>query len=163
MICTCKFISDSAITYVVKLKHDKLNANYLTEEGVPLMGNILGQRIRHLRQSHQLSQMELATELNITNVQLSRYESGSRKPDPETIAFVASYFHVTADYLLGLSSSIRENDSEYISHQQDIDLLNAIHSYPELESLIKEMITNHNQFLKLKKIWSIMNGKENSG
>jgi transcriptional regulator with XRE-family HTH domain len=63
--------------------------------------NVLGTRIKYLREKQDLSQTRLASSLDITNTQLSRYESGDRKPDPETITRIANYFEVSTDYLLG--------------------------------------------------------------
>lgn len=61
-------------------------------------------RLRELRQTKNLSQLELSKQLNISNVTLSQYENGVRKPDITTITDLAKYFNVTTDYLLGNSN-----------------------------------------------------------
>lgn len=61
----------------------------------------LGKRIKYLREKNDYSQKRVADAIGISNVQLSRYESGDRKPDPETISLLASFFDVSTDYLLG--------------------------------------------------------------
>jgi transcriptional regulator with XRE-family HTH domain len=76
--------------------------------------NVLGERIKKLREQHNLSQIRLARALGITNVQLSRYETGDRNPDPEIIKKIADYFNCTTDYLLGLSDNQANNKSEEI-------------------------------------------------
>ncbi|MFC7395412.1 helix-turn-helix domain-containing protein [Scopulibacillus cellulosilyticus] len=120
------------------------------------MGNTLGSRIRLLREKSDLSQKQLAEQLKISNVQLSRYESGDRKPDPEMIAAFAEFFKVPADFLLGLSSSIvQENTSTYFS-QKDIALLKSIKRSPELESFIYDLLNHDDLLHKLKKIWMII-------
>lgn len=65
--------------------------------------DILGSRIKNLRDKHDLSQKRVAQALKISNTQLSRYESGDRRPDPEMIRKIADYFDVSTDYLLGRS------------------------------------------------------------
>jgi transcriptional regulator with XRE-family HTH domain len=61
----------------------------------------LGDRLKSLREKQNKSQLRVAKDLGLSNVQLSRYESGDRKPDPEVIASFADYYEVTTDYLLG--------------------------------------------------------------
>lgn len=58
-------------------------------------------RLRELRLKNNLSQLELSKKLNISNVTLSQYENGVRRPDINTISDFADFFGVTADYLLG--------------------------------------------------------------
>ncbi|MGM7683754.1 helix-turn-helix domain-containing protein [Cytobacillus sp. Hm23] len=62
---------------------------------------VLGERIKSLRLSQGYSQKEVAHAIGVSNVQLSRYESGDRKPDAETIKHLADFFEVSTDYLLG--------------------------------------------------------------
>ncbi|MBJ7937857.1 MULTISPECIES: helix-turn-helix domain-containing protein [Bacillus cereus group] len=80
--------------------------------------DILGDRIRHLRELNNLSQKKLADALGLTNTQLSRYERGERSPEPETIKLIADYFDVTTDYLHG-----RINNPNY-SHNDFKDVIN---------------------------------------
>jgi len=58
-------------------------------------------RLRSLREKKGYSQIQLSKELSISNVTLSQYENGIRKPDIDTLSKLASYFGVTTDYLLG--------------------------------------------------------------
>lgn len=63
----------------------------------------LGFRLRERREKFGKTQMDAARDLGISNVQLSRYESGDRKPDPEMLSRFTEYYRTTADYLLGLT------------------------------------------------------------
>ncbi|GGH75074.1 transcriptional regulator with XRE-family HTH domain [Pullulanibacillus pueri] len=119
------------------------------------MGDFLGDRIRFLREKHQLSQKQLAAHLNISNVQLSRYESGSRTPDPEIITRFASFFKVSTDFLLGLTPSIQENHMPFIKNE-DIQFLQAIKSIAGLEEFIRSVIQTPKDFEKLNQIWKII-------
>lgn len=64
----------------------------------------LGDRIRYIREKRNILQKQLADALGITNVQLSRYETGDRKPDPDTLKEIAKYLEVSTDYLHGLTN-----------------------------------------------------------
>ncbi|MCL1631102.1 helix-turn-helix domain-containing protein [Sporolactobacillus sp. CPB3-1] len=116
------------------------------------MGNTLGSRIRFLRDERQLSQMEMARQLNISNAQLSRYESGARKPDPDMIVQIADYLSVSADYLLGRTERINETKSLYES-AEDHALLKKVKEMPGLDLLIDQMNQNPKKADRLLQIW----------
>jgi len=61
----------------------------------------LGKRLRERRESFGKTQLDAARELGISNVQLSRYESDDRKPEPELLGRFAEYYRTTTDYLIG--------------------------------------------------------------
>ena len=61
-------------------------------------GNIL----RKLRLQERLTQQQLADRLGVTKSVVSYYELQERSPSPEILIKLASIFHVTTDYLLGL-------------------------------------------------------------
>jgi transcriptional regulator with XRE-family HTH domain len=61
----------------------------------------LGNRLRERREKFAKTQLEAARGLGISNVQLSRYESDDRKPDPEMLGRFAEFYRTTTDYLLG--------------------------------------------------------------
>lgn len=67
--------------------------------------NILGERLKELRENKRLNQKEVSAALGLTNYQLSRYESGASKPTPEQINIFADYYRVSTDYLLGRSDT----------------------------------------------------------
>ena len=61
-------------------------------------------RIKDLRLSAHMKQRDLAELLKCTPVSVSRYETGERDPDIETILRLCDIFGCTADYLLGRST-----------------------------------------------------------
>lgn len=63
-----------------------------------------GTRLKILRKQAGLTQQQLATQLGITKSVVSFYELQERSPSPEVLIKLASIFHVSADYLLGLDA-----------------------------------------------------------
>ena len=57
-------------------------------------------RLKDLRTSRGVSQVKLAMDLNVNQNSISRYESGLREPDYNTLIKIADYFNVSVDYLL---------------------------------------------------------------
>lgn len=64
----------------------------------------LGQKIRELRNALGLTQIELAEKLGISDKSLHRYETEKSKPDFFALSKLATFFDVSADYLLGICS-----------------------------------------------------------
>ena len=62
----------------------------------------IGARIKQLRQSRNIKQEDFAEALGISVQTVSRWENGVNYPDVSMLPSLASYFNVTADYLLGL-------------------------------------------------------------
>ena len=58
-------------------------------------------RLKELRKSRRISQLKLATDLNLNQNSISRYENGEREADYDTLIAFADYFGVSIDYLLG--------------------------------------------------------------
>ena len=58
-----------------------------------------------LRQEKGVSQRKAAAELGISQALLSHYENGIREPGLAFVVKVCSYYHVSADYLLGRTLS----------------------------------------------------------
>lgn len=61
----------------------------------------LGDRIKYLREKLNWTQPQLSEKTNLSTVQLSRYETNDRKPDPEALHKLADALDTSADYLLG--------------------------------------------------------------
>ena len=62
-----------------------------------------GARVKDLLTDNDMKQKALAKVLKITDDILSNYITGRTSIPPEVLAQIASYFSVTADYLLGLT------------------------------------------------------------
>ena len=61
-------------------------------------------RLYDLREDHDMKQKELADMLNLKPSAISKYEKGIAQPSMTTLIKLADIFHVSVDYLLGLSS-----------------------------------------------------------
>ncbi|MBQ8144124.1 MAG: helix-turn-helix transcriptional regulator [Butyricicoccus sp.] len=59
------------------------------------------ERLRDLREDHNLTQKEIAAVLDIDQRVYSTYETGKREIPVHHLIKLADYYHVTTDYLLG--------------------------------------------------------------
>ncbi|MBE6111683.1 MAG: helix-turn-helix transcriptional regulator [Peptococcaceae bacterium] len=65
------------------------------------------ERIRGLREDHDLRQQDLADYLQCSQVCYSRYEAGTRDIPTAVLIKLAEYYQTSTDYLLGLTSEIK--------------------------------------------------------
>ena len=60
-----------------------------------------GKILKELRTKNDMSQKELADEMNIERTKVVRWETGKYEPNLNELEKIADLFNVTADYLLG--------------------------------------------------------------
>jgi transcriptional regulator with XRE-family HTH domain len=112
--------------------------------------SVLGKRIKYLREKNNYSQKRVADALGISNVQLSRYESGDRKPDPDMIVEISKFFDVPTDYLLGRSD---QQSNEINDAKEMIEFFNN----PNLNLFFKEMKeAPEDQLEEMRQIWEVI-------
>ncbi|MBP3038534.1 helix-turn-helix transcriptional regulator [Bacillaceae bacterium Marseille-Q3522] len=63
--------------------------------------SFFSERLRMLRDEHNLKQEEMAKKLNITTSAYGYYEQGRNEPSIETLQKIAMIFRVSIDYLVG--------------------------------------------------------------
>ena len=61
-----------------------------------------GNTLKKLRLQEGMTQQQLANCLGVTKSVVSYYELQARYPSPEVLRKLASIFHVSTDYLLGI-------------------------------------------------------------
>ena len=82
-----------------------------------------GVRLKELRTNAGLTQQQLALKKKKKKTVVSYYELRTRSPSPEILVKLASIFHVSTDYLLGIEherivdvSGLTEEEISTISH-----------------------------------------------
>ena len=71
--------------------------------------------LKHLRQSKQLNQVQLAEKLGVKKQSISNWENDNIMPSVEMLEKVADFFRVSTDYLLG-------RDSKPLDGVQSVDI-----------------------------------------
>ena len=83
----------------------------------------LGERIKALRLEKPMTQKELCKYLGVSEVSVRCWESGAKSPSMGAIIALANLFHVTTDYLLGVSVD-EKRDNNLLSKQETVLLSN---------------------------------------
>lgn len=93
---------------------------------------MLGERLKLLRQAHNLNQVQLAEELHVSKQSVSNWENNSIMPSIEILLKISKYFRVSTDYLLEL------DDRTYIEVTGLSDRQVA-----HIQVIIKDIIEDH--------------------
>ena len=99
----------------------------------------VGDRIKQLRKQKDLTQSDLAKEVDLTYIQIGRYETGKSNPSADVLQRLAKALETTTDFLMNGSTD------EVVSAQlSDMELLNQFKEVekmtPEDKNLIKTFI-----------------------
>ena len=97
--------------------------------------------LKKLRESHCLTQAELAKKLQISSSTIAMYERGARNPDPDMLVRIADFFDVTTDYLLGRTDT--PNPVQTIAAHRTDDPMSdlppeAIQSIEDFKKFVRE-------------------------
>ena len=85
---------------------------------------LFGNRIKELREAHNMKQTDLAEYLHVGRAAISNYELELRALDPELINQLCDIFHVSADYLL--CRTILKNHQKHFQTRYLIDLFHQL-------------------------------------
>jgi len=92
-------------------------------------------RLIALRKERGMTQQELAKALVMSRSTLSGYETEGKEPPFDALCKFASFFDVTTDYLLGISSARTHNDVVFTN-----DTRNFSAAYDHLPATVKTLV-----------------------
>lgn len=78
---------------------------------------MFGERVKNLRLSLGLNQIEFGEKLNVTKQSVSNWENGNIQPSIDMLIKISMVFSVETDYLLGLDNN-RKLDVTGLSDRQ---------------------------------------------
>lgn len=79
----------------------RTDQNYVAQYG----DSMFAERLKKLRHEKDLTQAQLAAELNVAGGTIAMWETGKREPNFAITMQIADFFSTSTDYLLGYSSS----------------------------------------------------------
>lgn len=81
---------------------------------------VLGERIRTLRESNNISQVQLARELGISKASVHQWESCISIPSLVYLIEMARIFNVTLDYIVGTTNNEMVNIGDLKQTQKEV-------------------------------------------
>lgn len=82
---------------------------------------MISSKIKELREAAGYSQAQLAKKLDVTRSSVNAWEMGLSTPTTQYIVALSRLFHVSADYILGISSDVTVSLSGY--REEEISLI----------------------------------------
>lgn len=95
---------------------------------------MLGEKIKALRMSNGLTQVELAKKLGVTKQCASNWENENIMPSVDMLVRISKFFGVTTDYLLGLSENHSLN-TEGLTENQIAHIQTIINDIAEAKEM----------------------------
>lgn len=87
----------------------------------------MGNKLKELRKQKRLTQKQVADRIGLAISAVSSYEAGSRYPSYDVLIKLARIFHVSTDYLLGMTdkkeidvAGLNEEELEVVSQLVNI-------------------------------------------
>lgn len=112
------------------------------------MDNLLNEKIRAVRRELNLTQENIAKELNISYQLYQKYERGERKINDDTLAKIAEAMNVSVEYIqekeLGGVNITNNNCSGNVGFYGD----NISNDIDEIMKLVKEMNENNLKYME---------------
>ena len=76
-------------------------------------------KIKNLREDADMTQQDIALLLNTTRNQIGKYERGEQELPIRRLVTLCTYYHVSADYILGLPEGLPYGTSR-TKHNKDV-------------------------------------------
>ncbi len=111
-----------------------------------------GEKIKQLRQAKNLTQSDLANQLNVERSTISSYETKNHQPSHDKLVALAESLGVSVDFLLNDTYSINLDLASDLSLEQDeMELLSE---YRALSNTAKQQLKDHAKALNLMDLYS---------
>jgi len=111
---------------------------------------MLGEKIKQLRKDKDITQSDLARIMGVSQQAVARWEVNRSEPDNETMRRLASFFGVSADYLLGLPVHLRADTERHTDNVQLAAILRRLQAdiNTAFDAAISEALQGENRNAK---------------
>lgn len=113
------------------------------------MVSSLGEKLKYLREKNCLKQEDVARFLKVSRASISKYESGDREPDIDTLKALAKYYTVPVDFLFGLTD-FPYSSAEYHSLKNE-SIVSDVSKEVYLERSDLEEFMKNEDFIRIAK------------
>lgn len=100
------------------------------------MNKVIGDRISAMRKEMNLTQLQLAEKLNISDKAVSKWESGNGDPSIEMLILLSDLFNCTIDYLVKGTKNISKRNNYLLKQDPEI-----IEFYKNVLNVLKEVVS----------------------
>ncbi|WP_434309987.1 helix-turn-helix domain-containing protein [Hominifimenecus sp. rT4P-3] len=115
------------------------------------------ERLKTLREKAKVNQQDLADSIHTSRGTYSMYENGHRQPPYEILVSLAEYYHVSVDYLLGLTDNpevppkITEEEYLLLKEFRRLDKRGKQVAFAVMEAEFRQMLPKKSSLAKKEK------------
>lgn len=106
---------------------------------------IIGKRIKKLRLRKNLTQKQLAKELNVSKSTISYYEKGERNISLEILIQIVDFFDIDIDVLIGRNRRISSETNKIRASDEEIKLIKELRKM----KCYKNLVANTEEFARI--------------
>ena len=123
--------------------------------------NSFGERLKELRKSKKLTQVQVSEMIDVQQGTYSRWENGTLEPNLEAVVKLAKLFDTTTDYLLGKTiystldvvphpitridlKKLKEFNKTELDDLKFAIVMNGIKNYSTLPKYLDELVSEYN-------------------
>ncbi len=100
---------------------------------------MFGERLKTLRLSHNLSQVELAKQLSVSKQTISNWENNNITPSLDLLCMISRFFSCSADYLLEIDSKLNIIETDDLTPKQIAHIQELVKDMQELNRAINHV------------------------
>ena len=89
----------------------------------------IGQKIRELRMSLGINQVEMAKTLSVSKQSISNWENNNILPSVDMLKRIADYFHCSTDYLLEMEEGKVYIETTHLTLEQTMHLQQLVEDF----------------------------------
>lgn len=120
-----------------------------------------GERLKKARERKGLTQSQVMKETSISDKSLSRYETNSTSPDPETIRELIVLYDVSPDYIMGFSSVMGHAPADCAGSSLVAPSLVSADVHEKLEGLSDDARKKAEEYIEMLKTLDEVKSGEN--
>ena len=98
---------------------------------------MFGERLKTLRISHNLSQVELAKRLSVSKQAVSNWENNNITPSMDLLCMICRFFSCSADYLLEIDSTLNIIETTGLTPKQIAHIQEIVKDMQELNRTLE--------------------------
>ena len=100
---------------------------------------IIGQRIKELRESENLTKVEFGKKFGVSSMAVAHYENGTNGPKIHTAAIIATHYGVSLDWLYGRTDKREPRPTPTLTQRQR-EAIQFYDNYLEADGKDREVV-----------------------
>ena len=107
------------------------------------VNDMISEKIRKAREVQGISMRQAAIDMDFPYMTYVNYEKGVSEPNSKSLAKIAAYFKVSADYLIGTDEM--KNEKKHLSYSTNLFIYSAIAKYNDAVKKLRKDYTTYNE------------------